>query len=267
MTKLLGNWRRKRREKRKSQVVFYSYPKLIFVWPLIVAGFAFWPLAEWGWVSATALGWWYMLVLGLVILTIGIDLERDHAFVWLVIFATFFFLGRWLQDAQGFTLFGDVYDWFATREINYDKDNGLVLSILLVPPYIVMWFWARLQHKWRITHNEFEHYSWGRADDSLARGAKRFRSTFPDLLELLLCGSGTLIVYSATGRSELLRIPHVPMVFWVRRRINRLLESTQVTQAQLDEIESEQTAAEEEEAPPSQEVDSGRPGDGSRDPL
>ena len=247
-------------------VVFHTYPKMIFVWPLIAAGYLFWAIS--GLANLEVLGWLYLGVLCLVLLTMGIDLHRDHAFFWLVVFLGFFFLGRWLADAKGFTLFGNVYRWFADRDVTYSVGFGASLSILLTPPYLAMLVWARLQHKWRITHNEFEHYSWGRADDSLARGAKRVRSTYPDLLELLLAGSGTLIVYSATGRSELRRIPHVPLIFLVRKRINRLLESTEVvarSRQQEELLESEEAAAEEAEASPAGEPESG--GIGSNDPL
>ena len=44
-------------------------------------------------------------------------------------------------------------------------------------------------------------------DDSLGRGAKTIRSSFPDVLELVLGIAGTLIVYNATGTKELRRIP------------------------------------------------------------
>ena len=127
------------------------------------------------------------------------------------------------------------------------RRRSLALSLLLAPPYLTMLVWARLQHKWRITHNEFERYSWGRADDSLARGAKRVRSTYPDLLELLLCGAGTLVVYSATGRSELVRIRNVPLLPLLRKRIDRILEQTAVTTTQEAAYIDEEVAAEQEE--------------------
>lgn len=250
-----------------KQVVFHTYPKLLFVWPVIVAGLVFWPLVGHWSASAEVVGWLYLLVVATVLITIGVDLERDHAVFWLVVFLALFFLGKWLDaSVESFTLIGNVYRWFADRDVTYDPALGGVLSLLLLPPYLVMLVYARLQHRWRITHNEFEHYSWGRADDSLARGAKRVRSTFPDLLELILCGAGTLVVYSATGRTELRRIPHVPMIFLVRRRINRLLEVTAVTsharQTELYEEEAD-TEQDEEDAVPGEESS----GLGGRDPL
>ncbi|MEM1109669.1 MAG: hypothetical protein AAGH99_13370 [Planctomycetota bacterium] len=253
-----------------TQVVFHTYPKLLFVWPIIVAGVLLYPTVAWWDLNAEVIGWVYLLVVAIVVLTIGIDLERDHAVFWLVAFLALFFLGKYLDATfDRITVIGDAYRWLANRDVAYDPGFGLCLSILLLPPYATMWIYARLQHRWRITHNEFEHYSWGRADDSLARGAKRVRSTFPDLLELLLCGAGTLVVYSATGRTELRRIPHVPMIFLVRRRINKLLETTSVTtrheEDRLNELHEEEadTEQDEEDATPGEE----RSGIGGKDPL
>ena len=237
-----------------GEVVFHTYPKLLFIWPLIVAGFAFWPLVTYWDASAEVVGWVYLCVVAVVLLTVGIDLERDHAVFWLVTFLALFFAGKYLDSKFGetFTLLGNLYRWLADLNVRYDPALGLALSLLMAPPYLTMLVWARLQHRWRITHNEFEHYSWGRADDSLARGAKRVRSTFPDLLELLLCGAGTLVVYSATGRTELRRIPHVPLIFLVRRRLNLLLEATSVTTAayreELYEAEADAELEEDENA-------------------
>jgi len=227
-------------------VTFHAYPKLLFTWPLLLAGPALWGLGSIG-VGDELLGWIYMFILLVVLLTVSVDIERNHGFVWLVIFGLFFFLGRWLADAYEIPVFSTIYDWLGSLHATYAPGFGLALSILLAIPYAVMLLWVRIQNKWRITHNEFEHYSLGRADDSLARGAKRVRSTYPDLLELLLCGAGTLIVYSATGRSELRRIHNVPMLPLLRRKIDRILEYTAVTDNNADALADEEVQAEREE--------------------
>jgi len=252
------------------EVVFHTYPKLLFIWPIIAAGFLFYYPAGWSWVNNESLGWVYLLLIVVVILTIGVDIERNHAVFWVAAFGTFFFLGLWLSEKTGFTFFGNIYNFFEDLEVSYNPGFGLSISILLLIPYLTMLVWARMQHRWRITHNEFEHYSWGRADDSLARGAKRVRSTYPDLLELLLCGSGTLIVYSATGRTELRRIPHVPMIFWVRKRINKLLEATAVTQPDREAeaiAEAEEAEATGSDSPATRPDDEEGRGIGGNEPL
>ncbi len=280
-------------KKTSHQVTFFSYPKLLFCWPIIALGYLMYFVvpsvdemaehraeqalksgfqqqqnaedaaeqatdADTRTADSTTMslgkpdtegletaGWIYLIVAALVLITIGVDLERNYAVFWMVFIAGFYFLGLWLHDVQGFTLFGDIYRAFARLDVRYSRELGLALSILLTPPFIVMLIWVRINHKWRITHNEFEHYAWGRADDSLARGAKRVRSTYPDLLELIIAGAGTLVVYSATGKQELRRIRHVPLLPLVRKRINRLLEVTAVTETdaiveeEMEEVEHE----------------------------
>jgi hypothetical protein len=206
------------------------------------------------------LGWLYLLLTVLVILTLGVDIERNYAAFWMVLVAMFFFLGKWLADSKGITVFGNLYRWLAALDVRYDRRTALALSFLLTPPYLVMLVWARLQHKWRITHNEFEHFSFGRSDDALARGAKRVRTTYPDLLELLLAGAGTLIVYSATGKTELRRINHVPMLPIISRKITRLLEQVAVVpvsdaeSVESEDVEGEGAALGGEEGSPASEA-------------
>ncbi len=251
------------------EVTFVSYPKLLFVWPIILLGYALWPLAyppapaaapavnaapaaAPGVVEAPAaastratsgrlevLGWIYLWTTLVVLLAIGVDIDRNHAAFWILLVGVLWLLGLWLRDAKHFTLFGEIYRWFADLNLQYDRALGLTLSILLSVPYAIMLVWARLNDRWRITHNEFEHYSFGKSDDSLGRGAKMIRSDFPDVFELLLGLSGTLIVLNATGTRELRRIPHVLGLPIVRRKLNTILERTAVTGSQSEEEEEE----------------------------
>ena len=237
-----------------NAVVFHAYPKLIFCWPLIFAGYVFYFLPA-AWATGTPVGWLYLATAFLVLLTMGVDVERNYAVVWIVLIAAFYILGLWLRDTQHFTLFGDVYRRFAAMDVRYNPDLGLVLSIFLSVPYAVMLVWARVQDKWRITHNEFEHLSWGRTDDSLARGAKRVRTSYPDVFELLLCGAGTLIIYAANGDTELRRIEHVPMLPALRGKITQLLESTAVSEEPARRIAEEEDGGLDHDA--SHEADAG----------
>ncbi len=186
-------------------------------------------------------GWVYIWVLVIVLLALGVDIERNHAIFLLVLVAAIWLLGLWLRDTRHFTMFGDIYRWFAQLDVQYDRKFGLAVSIVALVPYLLMLFWARLNDRWRITHNEFEHYSFGKMNDSLGRGAKTIRTDFPDVLEMLLGLAGTLIVYNASGTRELRRIPHVLLLPIVRRKLNRILERTAVTAAQIEDEEEEET--------------------------
>jgi hypothetical protein len=142
-----------------------------------------------------------------------------------------------LTDAKSIPVFGTILNWFDSLNVQYNRSFGLALSIILSIPFVLLLGWSHLNDRWRITHNEFEHYSFGRMDDSLGRGAKTIRSEFPDVFEFLLGGAGTLIVYNATGTQELRRIPHVLMLPRVRKKLAKILEYTAVTGTTTEEEE------------------------------
>jgi len=270
--------RRRSRDKRLHEVAFVTYPKLLFVWPLILAGLVFWPFsppqlalkpaaaavqpqpdppagpadqaapAPQPDEDATALrvsprlerlGWVYILIAFLVLLTLGIDVDRNMFIFWVVLILGMWIGGRWLADVKGFTLFGDIYKAFALLDVQYNRALGLALGLVLLVPYLLMIGWAHINDRWRITHNEFEHHSFGKTDDSLGRGAKTIRTGYPDVLELLLGLAGTLVVYNATGNRELRRLPHVMFLPFVRKRLDRILERTAITAAEMEDEEEE----------------------------
>ena len=91
-----------------------------------------------------------------------------------------------------------------------------------------MIFFAYINDRWRITSNEIEHRSLGHREDATGRGAKRVLARYPDVLELLICLSGTIEVFSATGNRQLLSIKNVPFLPLRMKKISRILEYSNV---------------------------------------
>lgn len=223
------------------EVKFVAYPKFMFTWPLILAGFLLFFIspAPSGQHSVTLeyLGWLYITILLLVVLTLGVDVDRNQAIFWTVVILGLWVLNLWLTDAKSIPLFGILFGWFQRLDVQYNRAMGLTTSIVLLIPFLLMIGWSHLNDRWRITHNEFEHYSFGRMDDSLGRGAKTIRTEFPDMFELVLGAAGTLIVYNASGTQELRRIPHVVGLPLVRKKLQKILETTAVTTSSVAEEE------------------------------
>lgn len=237
--------KKEKKEEYIHEVVFFTYPKYIFCWPLIVMGFLLWPIDAMNLLGKAhtpeILAWVYGLTIMLVIVTMGVDLNRNYTVFWLVVIVAFWLLIVVL-NMKNIPIFKQIYHFFADLDPVYSRSMGIIISIPLLVGFGIMWGWTRVNCRWRITHNEFEHYQFGRLDDSIARGAKRIRSSYPDFFELLLCLAGDLIIFDASGRKELRRIQHVPMLPFVKKRINVLLESTSVTSN--GEVEDEYEASE-----------------------
>src|SRR3954470_25069831 len=67
------------------EIVFHAYPRLIFAWPIILLGFLLYPLDARGLVSPDILAWLWGTTLFVVILTLGVHVNRNLSLFWAVL--------------------------------------------------------------------------------------------------------------------------------------------------------------------------------------
>ena len=64
---------KKRREVSfRHEVNFYTYPKFLFCWPLIVVGYLLWGLDHWAEADSEVLAWVWGVTLLIVLVTVGV---------------------------------------------------------------------------------------------------------------------------------------------------------------------------------------------------
>lgn len=228
-------------KKSPGAITIHAYPDFVYIWPLIVAGVIFYYLGET--VNPALTGWIYVTLAAVVFLTIGYDLNRNYSVFWALVIGFIWVLCLWLRSAKGVMYFEEVGNTIKEFPMEYSPSLGWALSVALALGYSIMLVEVRLNQRWRITRNEIEHKSFGFADDSLARGAKRVMATYPDIFELILLGSGTLTIYSAQGGNKLREIRNIPFLVFRMKKISQILETMAVTP---EEIEIEDTGEHEE---------------------
>lgn len=222
-----------KRQRNASQIVFHSYPKFLYTWPLILLAVVFPLLGDL--ISPQAEGWTFVITLLTVLMAMGFDLSRNLSISWLVTIVAMVFGILWLKDVQNVIFFSDIGNHLASRNPVVSRDWQYLLGLFGGILYFIMLVNARINQRWRISHNEIEHFAMLSKDDALGRGAKRFITSYPDFLELLLCGAGTIQIYSAQGGVLLRSIPNVPWLVFRSAKISRILEATEVTSATADE--------------------------------
>lgn len=221
----------------KNAVIVHSYTSFIFTWPLIVLGYLFWPLLGHGMISPVTAGWIYIITAVIVLLTMGIDINRNVTIFWIVlVFAVFF--GLKLAEDRGIHLLSRIGLAMGHLQPTFSAHFGLSLSVLLTAFYAIVIGSAWLNDRWRFVAGEIEHYSFGRSDDSMGRGAKVISTSYPDVLELVLMLAGTITIYNAQKTLVLAKINRVPLLPFRVKKINRLLESVQVTPSQSADEET-----------------------------
>jgi hypothetical protein len=95
--------------------------------------------------------------------------------------------------------------------------------------YTIMLVHTRLNDRWRVTHNAFEHITMGSTDFRVQRAGHHTNCVLGDYLEALLgFGAGTLEIINMRGE-VVRRISNIPRLFWLAADINRIIERVAVT--------------------------------------
>ena len=229
------------KEKKRQRVaaVVYSYPPIIYIWPIILLGFLFWCTDRWGWLSPKTEAWVYAIAMVIVLLTMGLDINRNMAVFWTVVIAMIWFCVLWLRGVKGFIVFDQIGQFFSNLQPTYSPHLGILISIFLGVIYVVVVIGAHINDKWVFSENEIEHYAIFRGSNSLGRGAKGVKASYRDFFEIVLLLAGDIEVRTAQGNRVLARMKNVPFLWFRMRKIDRILSSIAVTTGTDDE-ESDQ---------------------------
>src|SRR3954452_15820550 len=95
------------------EIVFHAYQRLIFAWPIILLGFLLYPLDAWGSVRPDILARLWGSTLFVVILTLGVHVNRNLSFFWAVLGSAIWLLGIYLRDVRGFAPFAALSQFLA----------------------------------------------------------------------------------------------------------------------------------------------------------
>ena len=228
-----------------SQIVFYSYPKYLYTWPVVFLAVVFPLLGDL--LNPQVEGWIFVVALLTVLMAMGFDLSRNLTISWGVTIIASVFCMLWLKDAKNVVVFSQIGHHLASRNPLISRDWLYLFALFSGILYLIMVIDVHINQRWRISHNEIEHFAMLSKDDSLGRGAKRFITSYPDFLELLLCGAGTIQIYSAQGGIMLRSIPNVPWLFFRSARISQILESTEVSASGEEDVDLHEGQASDEE--------------------
>lgn len=215
-------------KKSPSSIILYSYPQFVYAWPMIVFGLLLAGLQSGNILSESAVAWTYIVIVSLVVLTMGFDLSRNASIFCLVLFGGGWLGILWLQDAKEVMFFAKLSTFVSELQPKISPTALLLISGIFFIIYVIMFVFAYINDRWRITNNEIEHRSLGHKEDAVGRGAKRVLASYPDVLELLICMSGTIAIYSATGNKQLLTIKNIPFLPLRMRKISKILEYSAV---------------------------------------
>ncbi len=207
----------------ENKIKIYDFPPLILTWPLLAAGYLLFPLDAWHIVSNEALGIFYTGLSFFVIITLGGDLKRGLFFItFLLLLVLYLILAMVFGNKGLFEAVGWVY---TSIDFEYGRRSAFLLSILLTAAWASMLTYTRLSSVWILSESEWEHISFAERIEAFeASGAyQKVEEVYPDWLELILGGFGTIILKDSRSQKVLAEIRHVPFAHWKKRKANDFL--------------------------------------------
>ncbi|MCB9851629.1 MAG: hypothetical protein H6819_00930 [Phycisphaerales bacterium] len=217
-------------ERGNPKVFFTSFSPLMYMWPIMAMGW-FGILTQ-KIIQPEVLGWAWITVVLIVLITVAADLDRNRALVVAGLVLICWMLGFILESQKNWPVLSDIRDFFARQNVQFDPGTANVFSvvifIILVGVVIVAWFDGRYE----ITTREITHKRAFRTSDSLPRAAKRIKRDWRDIAEVFLgLGAGDVIVLDSQ-KNIVMRIPNVPFLWFFRHDVDHILEVLATTEVE-----------------------------------
>lgn len=225
-------------ERQGTQVLmFANFSSLIYTWPILVVGFVGWLLVGWGWADPAVMGWVWIFTLLVVLITLGTDIHRDSAVVWLLGIGLILALGALLNAKYQIPVLHNIYQHFSDMKVAFDRGTAIALTELLAIVHLIILIQAVFDGRHEISSRELTHRRLLRASEAWPLTINRVRLEWPDLLEMItLFGAGHLVVIDQ-DRKEVMRIRNIPFLWFFRERINNVLDVMATTEVAPSEVQ------------------------------
>ncbi len=234
-------------ERAGTQIaLFTSFGSLIYCWPIIIVGFLGAALDAWGVIHAptsahpgdtaySIMGWVWLITVLFTLVVLGTDVSRNVALVWILVIGLLITGGAFVNAQYHIPVLGNIYDYFARLNVQFDKGTAVATSVVLLIVLFVVVVHALLDGRHEISSREVTHRHFLRASESWPLNINRVRLDWPDLLEMIvLFGAGHLVIIDQ-DRREVLRIPNIPFLWFFRDEVNRILDIMATTEVPASE--------------------------------
>ncbi len=214
----------RRAERRASEMHFGSYPLFAMFWPLVAGSEICAWILHWRPDWAPNVTWIFLTILLTCLVTTGFDVRRNLAIGWLLFIALCWVGGIYLRDMQHVPVLGHMRRFLASLDATVSTGFLHAVALLVGVGLAGVFLNVFINHRWRVTHNELHLVRRGDIEDAITRGAKRISVEYPDVFELLLLGSGHIVVRDSKGKEEIRRIPRVPLLIFREKQLDQISE-------------------------------------------
>lgn len=176
-----------------DEIVVYSAPPAFYLWIVIAVGFGLQPLVP-GVLSERVGVWIFIFTLLFFILALLYDMSLKKLVLCSLIVAVIWLFAKYMEDLRHVAIVGPVIHHFAALDPQFDSGTMLVISWLLLIPWVCSLFEMVFDRKKKFSPNEIAEFHFGEGSELTDRSGLRFVTRYRDVLETLLgFGGGDLL--------------------------------------------------------------------------
>lgn len=218
---------------KMQAVVCYERGMAVYLWPMFLVPAVLAVLTSYGVIAGKTAVWWWLGTFVLVATALCWNLERARA-IMLALLVGVLALGAYLGEAKDVPILSWLGSAMGGIPLNWTVEVQAVIYIIAVVSlffFVVDWIDSRINGKWEFGKNEFEHFSLGRRDTSLARGQNTVVTRVPCTIKSwLMFGGATLDITGAVDQKSHANVMNVFRGNATGARIRKMMESFQVTE-------------------------------------
>lgn len=204
-----------------DKVVIHPFPKVVLLWPVMLASLLFYFLGggvtEEAIVHPSALGWWWMVIFFFNMMIHTFDFGRTNFIATIAVMGVVF-LGLWVWDLQSETaVYGSIYAFFAEQKLDMHANFYAMLAGILAVLMVMAFITTRFNY-WVLSPNQLTHKHGLLGDERhYPTMNMAVEKEIPDVFEWVLFGSGRLVFKPGTGSDQ-----HKALVVENVFRVNKL---------------------------------------------
>ena len=200
--------------------------KAQFLWPWIASCFI-WFFFH-GYMAPERVWFIHHAIVLFVVLTLIFDLDLIEGIV-LGLVIGILSLGIVVANLKGWPWFSDIANWIMNIKLqSFCASGQLRIGIFLLGCFLFDWAHSHVKERWYFTRNAIERRRFGRTTEPILQEDLRYSREYPDGMEVLLGGSGTIFLKDTNGNVKF-RLENIPMLTVKGRVLDRFIRDIGIT--------------------------------------
>lgn len=209
-----------------KDLTFHSHTKMVYTQPFVWIGFIGLVLSYIPIIPELALSLASITIIITVLLTLGDDFKLGKMLIIGAVVLAITMTTLYIGEKFDISIVERISRWIMNLNIPYPRWYLFAMSVTFTPFYCTYICESKINHTFTVNHNEICERRMGQDDTSYAHKEYDMKIRFPDWLEVLNCGSGTIQLIKDGQVSK--EIGDIPWVWWTRRKIDKMRNSTSV---------------------------------------